>query len=579
MPEHPSREKCRPQSLFLSEKEIKDEWAPQGRILAAWSPFFDAIILRWGTAMESILRKIALVSFLSFFFLSQSYAMEQRHALVIGNVQYETGRLKNPANDATDVAAALQQAGFSVKLLKNARLSEMEEALELFGNKLKRGGVGLFYFAGHGFQVNGANYLIPIGAKIKKESDAKYQALDTDRVLDEMANANNGLNIVVLDSCRDNPFGHSFRSSSRGLAIIGSAPVGTLISYSTGPGQIARDGDGRNSPYTSALIEYIKKPGLTLEEVFKGVRQKVRAETGQVPWELSSLEGSFYFHPGAKAIERKETYQADAKPASAPVRRGREHASIDLAAIASLESYLSNREIHQNEVVSKAEYEGEIKDDLPSGFGKCKFYYGDKWKTYEGIWKEGLPDGQGEMIWYNGHKHSGQYRAGKREGMGRYDYANGATYTGEFRDNKFSGQATYVYANSDKYVGEFKNDKRNGQGSYIYHTGETYTGEFKDGKIEGRGTFTFPNGNRYVGEFKNEKRNGQGAFSFANGDTYTGHFTEDKIDGRGTYIFPNGNRYVGEFKNEKRNGWGDFIFADGRRQTGRWADDRFLGNP
>jgi hypothetical protein len=219
------------------------------------------------------------------------------------------------------MAAALKRAGFQVILKKNARLQEMEDAIENFGNRLKRGGVGLFYFAGHGVQVSGANYLMPIGTKINRESDVKYQSVDANKVLDEMANANNGLNIVMLDACRDNPFARSFRNASRGLAIVSSAPSGTFISYSTSPGNVARDGEGRNSPYTSALIQYMKKPGLTIEDVFKGVRQKLRKETGQVPWELSSLEGKFYFTaPSAATRESSEPDEAE-RPASAnPMR-------------------------------------------------------------------------------------------------------------------------------------------------------------------------------------------------------------------------------------------------------------------
>ena len=139
----------------------------------------------------------------------------QRVALVIGNSQYESAPLANPVNDATDMAAALTRLGFTVILKKNASQEAMEEALEDFGNRLKRGGVGLFFYAGHGIQANGANYLIPVGARLKKESDLKYRAIDAGRILDEMQNANNGTNIVILDACRDNPFSRSFRSAGR----------------------------------------------------------------------------------------------------------------------------------------------------------------------------------------------------------------------------------------------------------------------------------------------------------------------------------------------------------------------------
>jgi len=224
---------------------------------------------------------------------------ERRIALVIGNSTYSSGPLKNPVNDATDMAAILKKLGFTVTLKRNASLQEMDEAVETFGSQLKRGGVGLFYYAGHGVQINGTNYLLPIGAKINKEADVKYQAVDANKILDEMATANNGLNIVMLDACRDNPFARSFRNASRGLAIVSSAPSGTFISYSTSPGNVARDGEGRNSPYTAALLKYMQAPGLTISDVFINVRTKLKKETGQVPWELSSLEGQFYFMPGS----------------------------------------------------------------------------------------------------------------------------------------------------------------------------------------------------------------------------------------------------------------------------------------
>ncbi len=243
--------------------------------------------------------------FLVLFVLVLSYpssliaATERRIALVIGNGAYSSGPLKNPANDATDMAAALKRAGFTVTLKRNANLQEMVETIEAFGNSLKRGGVGLFYYAGHGVQVNSVNYLLPIGARINKESDVRFQAVDAGRILAEMETANNSLNIVILDACRDNPFGKSFRSTSRGLAIVTNAPSGTFISYSTGAGQVASDGEGKNSPYARALLENIAKPGLTINKVFMNVRSKVKKETGQIPWELSSLEGDFYFIPGS----------------------------------------------------------------------------------------------------------------------------------------------------------------------------------------------------------------------------------------------------------------------------------------
>lgn len=257
--------------------------------------------------MKSFLTKIILLSFLlPFIIINPSQAAtERRIALVIGNSAYSSGPLKNPVNDATDIAATLQRLGFSVIIKKNASQRVMEESIREFGNKLKRGGVGLFYYAGHGLQVSGVNYLIPIAAKINEESDVKYEAIDANKVLDAMANANNGLNIVILDACRDNPFTRSFRDATRGLAIVSSAPVGTFISYSTGPGGVARDGEGRNSPYAAALIKHMTGPGQPVEQVFKSVRQTLATQSGgkQIPWELSSLQGNFFFTSGSASAE------------------------------------------------------------------------------------------------------------------------------------------------------------------------------------------------------------------------------------------------------------------------------------
>jgi uncharacterized caspase-like protein len=204
----------------------------------------------------------------------------------------------------------LKRLGFKVILKTNVRFRDMDSAIREFGRNLARSEVGLFYFAGHGIQVGGVNYLIPVGATIEKEEDVRYETVDAGRVLSEMAYANNGLNIVILDACRNNPFARSFRSESRGLAIIGHVPKGVFISYATSPGDVAQDGEGRNSPYTKSLLRYMKQPDLPIESVFKKVRQTLDDETGgkQIPWESSSLKGDFYFVSG---ISKKGTVATD----------------------------------------------------------------------------------------------------------------------------------------------------------------------------------------------------------------------------------------------------------------------------
>jgi hypothetical protein len=233
---------------------------------------------------------------------------ERRIALVIGNADYKNETtLKNPINDANDMEKVLRNLGFDVIARLNAGKKEMVEIIREFGNLLKKNEVGLFYFAGHGIQHNGYNYLIPTDADIKKETDLEFETVNAGRILAEMTDAGNRLNIVILDACRNNPFLRSFRSAARGLAKM-DAPTGTLIAYATAPGDVAEDGKFRNSPYTANLLKYMATPGLPVELVFKRVRDGVIKDSGnrQVPWEATSLKGEdFYFaaESGGKASE------------------------------------------------------------------------------------------------------------------------------------------------------------------------------------------------------------------------------------------------------------------------------------
>jgi len=223
---------------------------------------------------------------------------EQRVALVIGNGAYQADPLRNPVNDAEDVAAVLAARKFDVIKITNAGKRAMEEAFETFGERLKKGGTGVFYYSGHGVQVDGVNYLIPVAAEIQTEKDIKYKAVNAGQVLSVMEEAGNRVNIVILDACRDNPYARSFKTMSKGLVKM-DAPKGSYIAYATAPGRTAADGDGRNGLYTKWLLGEISKPGQPLEALFKSVRAGVMRETGekQVPWDATSLIGDFFFTP------------------------------------------------------------------------------------------------------------------------------------------------------------------------------------------------------------------------------------------------------------------------------------------
>jgi len=225
-------------------------------------------------------------------------APEQRIALVIGNGKYRDSPLGNPVNDARAVAKALTRSGFQVTQKENAGRADMQAALREFGDALRKGGVGLFYYAGHGVQVKGRNFLIPVDANIEREDEVAYHGVDANQVLDKMEAANNRINIVILDACRNNPFVRQSRSRTAGLAQM-DAPAGSFIAFATAPGSVASDGQGEHGLYTQHLLRAMLIPGVKIEDVFKKVRSGVRRDSGgqQVPWENTSLEGDFVFVP------------------------------------------------------------------------------------------------------------------------------------------------------------------------------------------------------------------------------------------------------------------------------------------
>ncbi len=242
-----------------------------------------------------ILAAIMMIISLALAFNTQA-SDQLKTALIIGNGAYKSAPLKNPVNDANDMARTLEKLGFEVIHMENASKRRMKDAIHQFGQKLKKGGVGLFYFAGHGMQVRGTNYLIPVNAHIRAESDIEFESIDAGRLLARMEEAGNEMNIVILDSCQDNPFARSFRSNSRGLARM-DAPTGSFIAYATAPGDTAADGTGKNGIFTGNLLKHMTTPNLKIEDVFKRVRVVVANETSkkQIPWQSSSLMGDFYF--------------------------------------------------------------------------------------------------------------------------------------------------------------------------------------------------------------------------------------------------------------------------------------------
>lgn len=253
-------------------------------------------------------RTSTLTNILLAFFLATAVPTQARGAdrvaLVIGNGAYEDAPLLNAVNDARSMGARLSALGFEVITTIDSNRDEFQKAILAFSSKLQGETTGLFYYAGHGIQSRGRNYMLPVDAEVGSERALRFEAVDVQVVLEEMAFAGNAMNIVILDACRNNPFERRFRGGSRGLAAIDAAR-GTLVAYATAPGSVAADGDGANGLYTAELLAALAVPNLKAEEVFKRVRVEVTQRTGgaQVPWESSSLTGDFVFNRQGAATQ------------------------------------------------------------------------------------------------------------------------------------------------------------------------------------------------------------------------------------------------------------------------------------
>ncbi|HEX4585164.1 MAG TPA: caspase family protein [Burkholderiaceae bacterium] len=238
--------------------------------------------------------------------------MARKSALVIGNSRYKGSPLRNPVADAQAVAASLQSLGFDVELHEDTTLRELIESLRAFVLRAADSDVRVLFYAGHGVQARGRNYLLPVDTEPQSEDEIAGQSADIGEFVDRLGQIHRGINVVILDACRVNPFAAGVvvgpdgrRLKFRGVAPAGlarlDAPLGTLVAFSTGPGGVALDGTGGgHSIYAKHLLANLATPGLALEQMFKRVRVGVAEETAraQVPWESSSLTGDFCFRPG-----------------------------------------------------------------------------------------------------------------------------------------------------------------------------------------------------------------------------------------------------------------------------------------
>ena len=263
-------------------------------------PAFATLHARWRAALAAPL--IALLA------LAASPAQAARVALVMGNQAYVAGPLKNPVNDAEAVGTALRGLGFNVTLVKNFKRDDIGRTVEGFANRIRPGDEVVVFYAGHGLQVKGTNYLPAVDARIGVESDVALNSLNLNELLQRLDEAKAGVRLLLVDACRDNPYSRGFRSSARGLARVEGAPSGTLMHFATKPGGVADDGNGSNGLYTTELLKHLGTPGLPVESMLKRVASGVRQASGgqQQPWTEGALDGEFYFATGGAAVAQPQ---------------------------------------------------------------------------------------------------------------------------------------------------------------------------------------------------------------------------------------------------------------------------------
>lgn len=331
----------------------------------------------------------------------------KRIALVIGNARYPAAPLKNPLNDAAGMAQALSELGFEVIHKENVNGVDMRAAIQEFGVKLRGASVGLFYYAGHGIQIDGENYLIPTDANINTEDDVKLYAVGVGVVLSQMNTAGTGTNLIILDACRDSPITRSLRSGGRGLASI-LAPKGTFIAYATAPGSVASDGPGRNGVFTQELLKNIRTPGMNIQEMFMHVRVGVWNQTQgqQIPWESSALFSAFYF-AGGQGTSPVPGQAATAQTLAAPAQQSQIRQAPRPFLPQSMSVYVSSiiftldRCVQSGETIEcilRIHNEGPIRKlslDAPTSWGDTQLtgQFGSKYRATKLLFEENVAYG------------------------------------------------------------------------------------------------------------------------------------------------------------------------------------------
>ena len=505
----------------------------------------------------------------------------QRVALVIGNGAYEHApRLANPLNDVSDISAALGRLGFQVTKLENADYDGLRRGLRAFTRAASTAETALIFYAGHGIEIDGRNFLVPVDARMASDQDVEYEAVPLDLVSRAVERASE-LRLVILDACRENPFAVAMRrtgatrSIGRGLARV--EPAGEfLVAYAAKGGSLAADGKGRNSPYSTALLAHLEQPGLEVGLMFRKVRDAVLAATGgqQEPFVYGSLSSKgAYLNALPEVPEPTTSREATVETGIASVRAAAEQVAAKRIAAekellfwesvkdskdpAEIEAYLTQFPDGTYEALARnrlkrlsdpaAETRGRDVETIERALGLKRT---ERKRIQIALWASG----------FDPSDRDGLFGQRTREAIGNWEASRGKAETG-YLDTEAA--KTLLGVAPDLSGGVWTEAK--GSGCKVWNEvpkpPETvsWTGGCNGGKATGQGRVVWKNPDgesHYEGEYLQGRLHGRGTYAWSSGSRYQGVWREGKKHGRGTFTFPNGNRYEGEWRDGKIHGPG-----------------------
>ena len=536
----------------------------------------------------------------------------QRVALVVGNSRYvDVGGLVNPRNDAIAIANALRALDFDVIEKVDVDRETFFDALHDFSASLRPGVLAVFYYAGHGVQVDGRNYILPIDARLSVNEDFDLHAVNASDVLGIMEASGAGLSVMILDACRDNPFPQWSNRVNSGLAAMEAGSGQTLIAYATAPGNVADDGNGVHSPYTQALLQVVREPGLEIGLIFRKVRRLVREATNgaQIPWVSGTLEDQFYLTPPnvtpdaaatdviawqsvqqiedtasrADALRHYLDRYPDGRFAMLALLQLRDLiGTSDYAGVTEPDGGTLPRAVTTDELVQiEADLSGDERRRIQEALLLVDAYYGE----IDGMFGRGTRQAIRRFQERLGQDQSGYLTDPQRLALAvaAADQAAQRSFGVAEQARAAREKALEVAASVAAVSGNFSDGAYTGQplaqdgvsyGVLGLESGDLFTGEFEHGQAV-LGVRAFTNGDIYMGAFRDGLPQGFGVYQFSSGGEVAGQWHQGVVDGFALSHDATNRRIAGEWHHNRPHGFGVASLSDGTIARGFWIEGEF----